>query len=226
MSQVIVVCTEDPVLDKKIRFLMSRDQRRVEVAKNIQEAHAYLRERGADLAVFAREMAGQDMIAGTLQLDAAIGMPVTIILGGTPEDTPNFIRVIPDPVDAQEIYRIADAALTDLEGSYELGDETSESQIEHTVLGPPPEIGGAAVVPGAQESAEDFDLDGFSDILAAAARDDEEASKRSQTQTTDNNEVVVPLGGSSRPEPAPSEERFSAVDSAIFDSLFKTKATL
>jgi|GEM_PF-2476654 len=217
MSQVIVVCTEDPVLDKKIRFLMSRDQRRVEVAKNIQEAHAYLREHGADLAVFAREMAGQDMIAGTLQLDAAIGMPVTVILGGTPEDTPNFIRVIPDPVDAQEIYRIADAALTDLEGSYELSDETSESPIEHTVLGPPPEIEGAAVVPGAQESAEDFDLDGFSDILAAAARDDEEASKRSQTQTTDNNEVAVPLGGSSRPEPAPSKGRFSAVESAIDD---------
>ena len=117
MRQHIVVCTEDAVLAKKVRFLLARDECEVEIVGTIADVEARIRAGDVSLVVLSRQTEGGDAIATARQYDASMGMPTTIILGGAPEETAPFIRLIPDPIDTQAIYRIASDALADAEAA-------------------------------------------------------------------------------------------------------------
>lgn len=115
MRQHIVVCTEDAVLAKKVRFLLARDECEVQIVGALADVEARIREGDVSLVVLSRQLEGEDAIAIAQRYDASMGIPTTLVLGGAMTDTAGFIRLIPDPIDTQAIYRIASEALAEAE---------------------------------------------------------------------------------------------------------------
>ncbi|MBK8012395.1 MAG: hypothetical protein IPK13_13680 [Deltaproteobacteria bacterium] len=110
--QYVLVCANDPVLAKKVRFLLAREECEVEILSDPSLLEGRLQNGGLSLLVLSRMIAEEDAIDRLGQLDANILMPPTIVLGGSGATTPDFVRLIPDPLDTQAIYKEASAILT------------------------------------------------------------------------------------------------------------------
>ncbi|MBX2811665.1 MAG: DUF4388 domain-containing protein [Myxococcales bacterium] len=104
--QRILVCAQDPVLAKKVRFLMERDECKVDILAASGELEARIQEDHPNLVVLSREIDGEDTLDWVANMDASIHAP-TLILGGNTRSTADFIHLVPDPVDTQAIYREA-----------------------------------------------------------------------------------------------------------------------
>lgn len=111
MIQHILVCAQDSVLAKKVRYLLARDDCEVEILSKPSQLEKRLREGGISLLILSRVLDGEDAIEMIARFDPGLMIPPTIVLGGQPTITADFITVIPDPVDTQAIYRIASEAL-------------------------------------------------------------------------------------------------------------------
>lgn len=110
--QRILVCAQDPVLAKKVRFLMERDECKVEILSVPRDLDKRLQEDHPSLIVLSREIEGEDSVDWVAQLGTDdIDRPPTLILGGHSRTTADFIHLVPDPVDTQAIYREANRLL-------------------------------------------------------------------------------------------------------------------
>ncbi|MCB9652617.1 MAG: hypothetical protein H6729_00605 [Deltaproteobacteria bacterium] len=109
--QYVLVCANDPVLAKKVRFLLAREECEVEILSDPSLLEGRLQNGGLSLLVLSRRIANEDAIDRLGNLDAALVLPPTIVLGGESAVIADFIRLIPDPVDTQAIYREASAIL-------------------------------------------------------------------------------------------------------------------
>lgn len=110
--QRILVCAQDPVLAKKVRFLMERDECKVEIVGAAPELEGRLRDGTATLLVLSRHLDGADAVDWIDRLDTRLDLPTTLILGGEPRMTADFVHLLPDPVDTQAIYREASRLLS------------------------------------------------------------------------------------------------------------------
>ena len=124
--QHIVVCTQDSVLAKKVRFLLARDECEVEILSNASALGDRLRRGDLSLLVLSRELEDEDAIELLARLDTDVTMPTTLVLGGPQAITADFIHLIPDPIDTQAIYRIASEILA--------GDEAPAGEEEMTQM--------------------------------------------------------------------------------------------
>jgi hypothetical protein len=111
MVQHILVCAQDSVLAKKVRFLLARDECEVEILSKPSQLERRLGEGNIALLILSRSLDGEDAIEMLARFDPSLMIPPTIVLGGQPTITADFISVIPDPIDTQAIYRIASEAL-------------------------------------------------------------------------------------------------------------------
>jgi hypothetical protein len=111
MIQHILVCAQDSVLAKKVRYLLAGDNCEVEILSKPSQLEKRLREGSISLLILSRMLDGEDAIEMIARFDPVLIIPPTIVLGGQPTITADFITVIPDPVDTQAIYRIASEAL-------------------------------------------------------------------------------------------------------------------
>ncbi len=109
--QHIIVCTEDSVLAKKVRFLLARDECEVEILPNPTSLGERLARGGLSMLVLSRFLEGEDAIEWLARLEPEIHVPTTLVLGGAETMTADFIHLIPDPIDTQAIYRIASEVL-------------------------------------------------------------------------------------------------------------------
>lgn len=134
--QRILVYAQDPVLAKKVRFLMERDECKVEVLPPEGDLDARLGEGCPTLLVLSRKMSDGDAVEHIDDLKGSLEVPPTLVLGGEPRPTPEAIHLIPDPVDTQAIYREATRLLQSSpielsepvpESSPEAGDEPNEA---------------------------------------------------------------------------------------------------
>ena len=110
--QHIVVCTQDSVLAKKVRFLLARDECEVEILSNPASLSDRLSRGGLSMLVLSRELDGEDALELVTRLEENIEIPTTLVLGGSQTVTADFIHLIPDPIDTQAIYRIASEVLS------------------------------------------------------------------------------------------------------------------
>lgn len=108
--QHIAVCTQDPVLAKKIRFLLAGEGRDVTLLDGLEALSAPDAARYC-LLVLSRSIDGRDTL-DALQAEGNEQRPV-ILLGGERVVTPAHIHIVPDPVDTQAIYRLANEELPD-----------------------------------------------------------------------------------------------------------------
>ena len=111
--QNILVCTQDSVLAKKVRFLLAREEREVEVLSDADELPPRLRRRDVSLLVLSRRIRDEDAISHLGRLPPSVPIPPTLVLGGGKTATENFIHLIPDPIDTQTIYETASRLLED-----------------------------------------------------------------------------------------------------------------
>jgi hypothetical protein len=113
----ILVCTEDSVLAKKVRILLSRDEFEVEILSNPRRLDRRLAEDEISLLVLSGRLNNEDAINVVSRLAQSTKMPPTIVIGSTATTTPDFVSVISDPADTQAIYRLASDALAKKNGS-------------------------------------------------------------------------------------------------------------
>ena len=109
--QHIVVCTQDSVLAKKVRFLLARDECEVEILSNPGSLGDRLSRGGLAMLVLSRELDGEDALEVLAEMGTDVSVPTTLVLGGEQTATPDYIHLIPDPIDTQAIYRIASEVL-------------------------------------------------------------------------------------------------------------------
>ncbi|MEL6187275.1 MAG: DUF4388 domain-containing protein, partial [Myxococcota bacterium] len=109
--QSIVVCAQDPVLAKKVRFLMERDECKVEILGSPEDLEARLHASPPTLLVLSRELGDGDAIERLGGFDPGVDLPPVLVLGGEPRVTAPFIHLISEPVDTQAIYREASRLL-------------------------------------------------------------------------------------------------------------------
>lgn len=114
--QHILVSTEDPVLAKKIRFLLARDDCEVEILAAPKKLEHRLEAGGVSLLIASGTTGGEHTAHVLARLEAAQPVPPTILVGPQPTATPSYARVVEDPSDTQAIYRLASEAL-EREGS-------------------------------------------------------------------------------------------------------------
>src|SRR5215510_12948561 len=117
--QHILVCAQDSVLAKKVRFLLARDEIDVEILSKPSQLESRLQAQDVALLIVSRSLAGEDAIELLARFDPGLIIPPTLVLGGQKRITADFIHLIPDPIDTQAIYRIATQILgTDGEEPY------------------------------------------------------------------------------------------------------------
>jgi hypothetical protein len=109
--QHVLVCAQDSVLAKKVRFLLANDRCDVEILEDHDGLNTRLGTNDVDLLVLARDQAGEDAIELLGRIDPGLVIPPTLVLGGPTAVTADFIHLIPDPIDTQAIYRIASELL-------------------------------------------------------------------------------------------------------------------
>lgn len=104
--QHVLVCTDDPVLAKRVRFLLARDECEVKIVDEPELENTA--EQGAfDLMIVSRALTEAQ---GFGRVQARI--PSTMVLGGDPDITsPLGVHVVPDASDAQAIYGLASQIL-------------------------------------------------------------------------------------------------------------------
>ncbi len=132
--QHILVCAQDSVLAKKVRFLLARDEIDVEILTKPSQLDKRLLEGDVALLILSRNLAGEDAVDMLAQFDPSLVIPPTLVLGGQKRITADFIQLIPDPIDTQAIYRIA----TEILGMD--GDEpysSSEDDLTHIAVDRP-----------------------------------------------------------------------------------------
>jgi hypothetical protein len=136
--QTILVCAQDSVLAKKVRYLLARDECEVEILSKPSQLERRLRDGNIALLILSRHLDGEDAVEILARFDPTLLIPPTIVLGGQQVITADFITVIPDPIDTQAIYRIASEALATRQhsegGEVAIGDE----EMTHLTLERPP----------------------------------------------------------------------------------------
>ncbi len=131
--QHILVCAQDSVLAKKVRFLLARDECDVEILSKPGRLDERLRESEVSLLILSRSVHGEDAIELLAGLDAGLAIPPTIVLGGGKAVTADFIHLIPDPIDTQAIYQIASDILSIEDDDFSTDDE----DLTHIAVNPP-----------------------------------------------------------------------------------------
>ncbi|MEQ9497262.1 MAG: DUF4388 domain-containing protein [Deltaproteobacteria bacterium] len=131
--QHILVCAQDSVLAKKVRFLLARDECDVEILSKAGRLQERLGERDVSLLILSRSVNGEDAIEMLAGFDAGLQVPPTIVLGGQQTVTADFIHLIPDPIDTQAIYRIASDILAIEDDDFSSDDE----DLTHIAVNPP-----------------------------------------------------------------------------------------
>ncbi len=112
----IVVAAQDPVLAKKVRFLMERDDCEVEILPSLDDLEVRLRRSLPSVLVLSRDLGGEDAIDRLGRLDPELDLPPTLVLGGEPRVVANFIHLLPDPFYTQAIFQSASRMLAEAEG--------------------------------------------------------------------------------------------------------------
>lgn len=128
--QHILVCAQDSVLAKKVRFLLARDEIDVEILGKPSQLDKRLEQGNVELLILSRSLAGEDAIDMLARFDPSLVIPPTLVLGGQRRITADFIRLIPDPIDTQAIYRIA----TDILGMEEDEEYASDEDLTHIAV--------------------------------------------------------------------------------------------
>jgi hypothetical protein len=149
--QTILVCAQDSVLAKKVRYLLARDECEVEILSKPSQLERRLRDSPVALLILSRSLDGEDAVEILARLDPTLSIPATIVLGGAPTITADFITVIPDPIDTQAIYRIASDVLSSLQQTLagEIRGEIGDEEMTHLNLGGPPTKRRSTPNPGA-----------------------------------------------------------------------------
>jgi uncharacterized protein DUF4388 len=137
--QHILVCAQDSVLAKKVRFLLARDECDVEILSKPSQLERRLRDKGIALLILSRSLDGDDAVDILARFDPSLRVPPTIVLGGQPTLTAEFINVVPDPIDTQAIYRIASEVLSAANGSGvpDASTFSEDEDLTHLSIGPP-----------------------------------------------------------------------------------------
>jgi hypothetical protein len=107
--QKVLVCTQDPVLAKRVRFLLGRDECHIEILTGPDALAPALGSDSYDLLVVSRSLEDQDVEDRLLSLGH--DRPPTVVLGGEPIDRGDDIHVVADPGNAQAIYGLASRLL-------------------------------------------------------------------------------------------------------------------
>jgi hypothetical protein len=123
------VCTADRVLAKRVRFLLARDDHRVEIASDPGALDDALSTEGCDLLVVSHELDGLPALE---RLPTAVREdrgPPTLVLGGSQDDGAGaHVRFVEDPSDSRAIV----AAATELLAVAGYG-PPAEEQTEQTM---------------------------------------------------------------------------------------------
>jgi hypothetical protein len=104
----VLVCTQDPVLAKRVRFLLGRNECRVQIYDSPDALVAASPDGDVDLLVLSQQLgdrAAQDVLS-----ELAVSAP-TMILGGTPDALSPELHVVEDPNNAQAISAMASKLL-------------------------------------------------------------------------------------------------------------------
>ena len=160
--QRILVCAQDPVLAKKVRFLMERDECKVDILSSPESLERRLEEESPTLLVLSRTLSGEDAIDLVARLDPSLDLPPTLVLGGQPRIAAGFIHLVPDPVDTQAIYREASRLLQ--------AERREESDVETPASGP--ETDTAPFTEESQPISDRHALEGIANQLKALDEDD------------------------------------------------------
>lgn len=128
--QHILVCAQDSVLAKKVRFLLARDEIDVEILGKPSQLAKRLEQENIALLILSRSLAGEDAVDMLARFDPSLMIPPTLVLGGQKRITADFIHLIPDPIDTQAIYRIA----TDILGMDNDEEYSSDEDLTHIAV--------------------------------------------------------------------------------------------
>ncbi len=107
--QHVLVCTDDPVLAKRVRFLLARDQCEVSIMDGPAQLESTLKDSPPDLLILSRELHGEDH-AQWMSRTGAPTVP-TVVLGGESSPDAPHIRAVEDPSDPQAIFSVASEIL-------------------------------------------------------------------------------------------------------------------
>lgn len=107
--QRILVCAADPVLAKKVRFLMERDECKVDILASADELGSSIQAEVPNLLVLSRKLGGGDALEWVHRFQGTI--PVLVLGGKSNGATAPHVYVVPDPVDTTAIYREASRLL-------------------------------------------------------------------------------------------------------------------
>ncbi|MBK6690263.1 MAG: DUF4388 domain-containing protein [Deltaproteobacteria bacterium] len=132
--QNILVCAQDSVLAKKVRFLLARDEVDVEILPRPSQLERRLKERPVQLLVLSRSLDGDDAVEILARFDPTLAIPQTLVLGGPKTVTADFIHLIPDPIDTQAIYRKASELLSEYTGPEPF---SADEDLTHIAVDPP-----------------------------------------------------------------------------------------
>lgn len=103
------MCSEDPALAKRVRFLLGRDECHIEILNGPDSLGPAIDSESYDLLVLSRTMADVDVREHIEQLGEE--RPPTLVLGGEPISDIERVHVVHDPSNAQAIYGAASRIL-------------------------------------------------------------------------------------------------------------------
>ncbi len=216
--QHILVCAQDSVLAKKVRFLLANDQCDVEILDASGELDQRLSQNDVDLLVLGRDVDGEDAIELLGRINPSVVIPPTLVLGGPDAVTADFIHLIPDPIDTQAIYKIASDILS--------GDAHMDTSDEETLMAlKRPDLRGQTVAeqdktaevglpaPGGEEELKYSDVTGLDEI---AGRLDQLESDQLSEQLSDAFDIDDAGDGGAAPR-RPAPKPVSPIPSGALD---------
>jgi len=104
----VLVCTQDPVLAKRVRFLLGRNECRVQIYDSADALEAAAPDGDVDLLVLSQQLGDRE---AKEVLDKLSVTAPTMILGGTPDALSPELHVVEDPNNAQAISAMAQKLL-------------------------------------------------------------------------------------------------------------------
>jgi hypothetical protein len=146
--QHILVCADDAVLAKKLRFLLSRDERTVQILGGAHELEPALRGSAPALLILGRLVGREDALTRVLELARRVPLPPVIVLGGAPAPVPSGVQLLPDPFETQAIHRVTAELLSD---SVEREDSSPPAPIFAISAEPPREPASIDALPARRE---------------------------------------------------------------------------
>jgi hypothetical protein len=211
--QHILVCAQDSVLAKKVRFLLARDEIDVEILTKPSQLEQRLVPGDVGLLIVSRSLAGEDAIDMLARFDPALVIPPTLVLGGQKRITADFIHLIPDPIDTQAIYRIATEILgTDGDEPYGAGGEEDLTHIQVERPHPKKRIQAGTIENKDSDSMSFTDVTGLDEI---ANQLDELESENLSSNLSDAFDIDEISSSTAQAAPPPREAPTAAEKSEV-----------